>query len=112
MMAHEALALRAIEACELQIDDDGRIWRVAIRRWDRWKSRVTLRHCKPRRAEYRSNGRLMIRLIVDGHRYHIQAHRLVYLVKRGPIPQGVNVLHRNRNDSDNKPDNLELSEAA
>lgn len=106
--AHEALALKAIESGELEIDSEGRIWRVAVRRWDRWQSRLRLRQCARRRAEHRAGKFLQIRLIEDGQRHHIQAHRLVFLHRKGQIPTGVNVVHANGHKSDNRPSNLEL----
>lgn len=98
-----AYALAHVLAGVLRIDSSGRIWRCAI--WSRgsWKP-VT-----PRRAEHPSgNGYLRVSLHVSGHGLaQIMAHRLVYTWAVGPIPQNLQINHKDLNKHNNTPENLE-----
>ena len=85
----------------LQIDDQGRIWRVSRKTGQR------------RRAEHQVPlGYLQIRLMIKGHRIHALAHRLVWRHVNGPIPEGMTINHCNGNKADNRPANLELATPA
>lgn len=94
---------------ELTIDSDGRIWRVAVRRGDRWTGGTRLLACTPRRAEKLSGKYLQVRVVFAGKRFHALAHRVVWLHFNGPIPDGLTVNHKNGDHVDNRPVNLELA---
>ena len=100
---------RAVEMGELMIDDDGRIWRVAARRWDRWTAQTRSIACVPRRAEKSAGAYLQVRMMIDGVRSHALAHRLVWRHFHGPIPAGLLINHRDGVKSHNHPSNLELA---
>lgn len=94
---------------DLQIDSEGRIWRVAKRGWDRWRKETVARPCARIRAENDTGPYLMIRSMKGGVRRCTGAHRLVYLHFKGPIPPGLTVNHDNGNKKDNRPSNLLLA---
>jgi len=101
-------AYRAIEMGELAIDFEGRIWRVAARRWDRWTQQTRSIPCEARRAEKSAGEYLQVRVMIDGVRAHALAHRMVWRHFFGQIPPGMLVNHRNGAKTDNRPANLEL----
>ncbi len=102
----------AIATGELEVDDQGRIWRVKKRTYDRWTKGTKTTPCKRVRAESKTgDGYLQVRLMRDGKRVAAAAHRLVWLYFNGTIPQGLTVNHKSKsgNKADNRPDNLELA---
>lgn len=100
----------AVTSGELSIDSGGRVWRHAARRANRWAGATRSIPCAPRRAEKSTPlGYLMVRVMVDGTRHCALAHRLVWHVMRGPIPEGLTINHRNGDRADNRPENLELA---
>lgn len=100
---------RAVLAGELEIDAEGRIWRVAKRGWDRWRHETVTRPCQRVRAENDVGPYLMIRAMRNGRRFCTGAHRLVYRHFKGPIPPGLTVNHNNGKKKDNRPGNLLLA---
>lgn len=78
----------------------GKIWRIQSR----------LGHpCQRRRAERATPaGYLQVRATLDGRRYHVGAHRMVWVHFNGPIPAGRVINHRNGSKGDNRPRNLEV----
>jgi hypothetical protein len=68
---------KSVISGELTIDDEGRIWRVAICRKRRKYDGYVVTPCKPRRAEHVTGNYLQVRIVIDGIRYHALAHRLV-----------------------------------
>jgi HNH endonuclease len=100
---------QAVEMGELTIDEQGRVWRVAARRADRWGSGTRAIPCAPRRAERPVGKYLQVRVMFDGVRNHALAHRLVWRHFNGPIPGGLTVNHKNGAHAENWPGNLELA---
>lgn len=93
----------------LEIDQLGRVWRVAELRGNRWGPKKTRRTCQRRKAEHETgSGYLQVRIMLNGVRYHALAHRLVYLHLHGKIPANLTVNHENGIRSDNRPENLTL----
>lgn len=108
-MNREDEVYQAVEIGELTIDSQGRIWRVAARRADRWTGGVRTISCAPRRAEHLARKYLQIRVMFDGIRVHAAAHRLVWRHFHGPIPEGLTINHKNGCHTENRPGNLELA---
>lgn len=99
-------ALHLLRVGALEIDDQGRIWRVGhLLRSGAIKpvSRV--------RAENKSQkGYLRLTLGIPGTRSTatVSAHRVVWVWLNGAIPDAIQVNHKNLKRDDNHPDNLEL----
>lgn len=88
----EAIFMAAVETGRLRVDDRGRVW------------------YGDRRAEYKNpKGYLTLSLRHDGRHVSMLAHRLVYRVATGVIPEGLTINHKNGNKADNRPMNLELA---
>lgn len=100
---------QAVTDGELRIDPQGRVWRVASRRGNRWTGGTRLTICTPRRAESRAMKYLQVRVMYNGQRFHAMAHRLVWFHFRGSIPDGLTVNHKNGIWTDNRLENLELA---
>lgn len=105
----EMEAYRAVQMGELEIDLEGRIWRVAARRWDRWHKATRTIRCERRRAEKSAGKYLQVRVMFGKQRIHALAHRMVWLHFNGPIPPGLTVNHEDGDTTNNRPDNLTLA---
>lgn len=97
---------------DLTIDSQGRVWRLASRRWNQQSGTVTTIPCTPRRAEKIAGAYLQVRVMANGVRVHALAHRLVWRHFHGPIPDGLTINHKNGAKTDNRPSNLELATSA
>jgi hypothetical protein len=107
---HEVIVYRAVTDRELEIDPQGRIWRLGSRRYNRWTKQACYYPEKRRRAEKSvPPGYLMVRVMWDSKRYCALAHRLVWHHFTGKIPDGLTINHKNGVKSDNRPENLELA---
>ena len=87
-----------------EIDEDGRVWRIAE------MCRGQIRVVERRRAEYpREDGYLRVRMGINGIRIRVSAHRLVYRYFYGPIPPNAIVNHKEPElgRDHNHPNNLE-----
>lgn len=109
---NEAIVYEAVRAGMFQIDPNGAIWKVAELRGNRWNKRVSLRAVKRRRAEHDQGQYLQVRHMTQGVRTYCLAHRLVWLHFMGPIPEGMQINHKNGDKKDNRPGNLELVTAS
>jgi hypothetical protein len=86
------------------IDTEGRIWRHKV--FTRTGNR---RAIFARRADHTgSDGYRSVRVNLFGREYRAQAHRIVWIAARGPIPEGQEPNHKNGIRGDNRPSNLEL----
>lgn len=106
MSNHPALA-RAMELIRLgvfSVDDLGRIWRHKAFWGGQWKDIVA------RRAENDpGKGYLRITLQVDGRKtLSVMAHVVVWVDANGPIPEGIQVNHKDLVKDHNWLGNLEL----
>lgn len=105
---NERIVISLVYNNELEIDDQGRIWRSKVRKGNKCGG-VGFYPVKKRRAEHKiPKGYLQIRAMIDGKRYHALAHRLVWHYFFGHIPFGITINHKNGIKDDNKPKNLEL----
>lgn len=88
----------------LRVDPEGRIWREKIFAGGRY------RDVEPRRAEnVGGKGYLRVSLAKPGGKLAIvMAHSLVFELLVGPIPDGLEVNHKDLDKTNNRPDNLEV----
>lgn len=106
----EEFVYAAVEAGEIEIDTRGRLWRVAVRRRDRWGGDPKSVPCKRRAADrIHRNGYRVMHAMIDGVRMGTPSQRLVWLHFKGSIPDGLTVNHKNGKKRDNRPRNLELT---
>lgn len=98
-------ALSKVRDGTLSIDGEGRIWRHEI------MTRVGPRPCAKRRAEnVNGNGYLRLTLQIPGSGLvQTMAHRVVWESLHGPIPDGLQINHKDLNKQNNHPSNLELA---
>lgn len=106
---NEQLVHESVKAGELEIDEQGRVWRIARRRYGRWVNGVVTEKCARRRAESPANRYLQVRSMHNGKRINASAHRLVWFHFNGAIPDGLTINHKNGKKHDNRPENLELA---
>lgn len=100
---------QAVLRGELEIDPQGRVWRIGIRGGDRWGGGARTNKCARRRAEkLLPSVYLMVRAMLNGKRMSGAAHRLVWRDLHGPLPDDRVINHINGIKSDNRPENLEL----
>lgn len=89
----------------LSVDADGRVWSLATRKNGKVVPRPT-----PLRAERMTKrGYPVVHAWITGRQYLVTAHRLVWTVLRGPIPQGLDINHIDGKKTNNHPSNLELA---
>jgi hypothetical protein len=108
----EEFVYQAVLSGDLEIDDEGRIWRLRKRGWDRWKGTAVSRPCKRVRAERVSGNRrqyLQVCVMLDGTRRYALAHRLVWFHHKGSIPADLTINHKDGRHSRNCIENLELA---
>jgi hypothetical protein len=87
-----------------EIDPDaGEIWRVGKLERGRFTP------VERRRAEHpREDGYLRMRVMINGVRIQVSAHRVIWIAKtQQPIPEGHVLDHKNGRKGDNRFDNLE-----
>lgn len=97
-----------LQAGVFSIDEDGRIWRHKrlIGNQHGGARYIKLRTVK--RAESRNHyGYLVLQSAPLRRVIFCFAHRLVYMHFNGPIPDGLEINHKNGVKDDNRPDNLE-----
>lgn len=98
------MALRLLRDSVLSIDAEGKIWRHTMRVHGRLKAMPA------RRAEnVGAKGYLRLTLqMPNGKLGSIQAHRVVWTWLNGPIPDGMQINHKDCVKSNNAPSNLEV----
>jgi len=106
---NEEFVYEAVKSGELDIDSEGRIWRIGARRGNRWTGETHVIPCERRRAEHDTGSYLQVRVMRDKVRVYCMAHRLVWRHLRGRIPEGLTINHKNGQKKDNRPENLETA---
>lgn len=102
----ERILIALVRDGQWQIDDQGRVWRTAIRIGLKGGGSRLL-PCKMRRVEKKTpGGYLQVRAVVAGKRVHVGAHRLVWQYFKGDIPPDHEINHDNGLKDDNRPANL------
>ncbi len=104
---HEVVVYSAVKSGDLEIDAEGRIWRV--RRKVRSGGGFVSRPCRRVRAESGSKPARAVKVRIGGRSYTTSASRLIWLHCNGPIPPGMQVKHLNGKRDDNRPANLALA---
>lgn len=118
-MNKEAVFISMVQSGELEIDDQGKIWRVmkrhgrGVKPGGGYYKGSTLSPCLRVRAEYpQRDGYLLMAATREGVKTVTGAHRVVwaYFNKR-EIPEGITINHKSEtgDKSDNRPENLELA---
>ncbi len=90
------------ETKKLELDSKGRIWRnYSGNQYNSYK-------CKRHRAEQiTTKGYYCISVHINKKRYGAMAHRLIWQMKYGNIPDGYEINHKNGVKTDNRIKNLE-----
>ena len=101
---NEYLFIELLKEGYFRIDNEGRIWRLAIR--SRWKDFIK---SSERELKYvSSKGYIHIWFYKNKKKYCCKAHRIVWIYFNGEIPDGLEINHKNGIKTDNRPENLEL----
>lgn len=108
-MSREDVLLSLVKSGEMEIDAEGRIWRVKKRGGNPSRN-YAVRPCPRVRAEYpQRGGYLLVTTTINGKKTTASAHRVVWTHFNGPIPDGLTINHKNGIKDDNQPANLETA---
>lgn len=95
-----------------RIDEEGRIWRYAVLHAGRRKGILTdhLKPIEPKRAEsIKGKGYLALTMkMPDGKIASVMAHRVIWEWFNGPIPDDLQINHKDLNKQNNQIENLEI----
>src|SRR3990167_11312130 len=115
-MNKEQVFISMIKSGELEIDDQGRIWRLmkrhgrGVKLGGGYYKGSKLTPCPRHRAEYlQRQGYLLIAATRCGLKTVTGAHRVVWTYFNQPIPAKLTINHKNGIKADNVPHNLELA---
>jgi len=105
----EELVYQGVRKGELEIDDQGCVWRLGIR-CGAGKGRSVVVTVPRKRAEYdHHRGYLFLAAKIAGRRVQALAHRVVWFHFHGRIPEGLTINHKDGIKTNNVPSNLELA---
>ena len=109
-MTREDVLLLLVKSGELEIDSQGRVWRLMKRGGNPKRNGFGVRPCQKVRAEFMTrDGYLLVTTTISGVKTTASAHRIVWTHIHGSIPNGLTINHRNGEKADNRPENLELA---
>lgn len=103
---NERVLIALVRDGQWQIDDQGRIWRVAVRKGLKVGGSHVVTVKRRRVEKPLPQGYLQVRAMIDGKRVHTGAHRLVWQHFKGDIPPDYEINHDNGLKDDNRPGNL------
>lgn len=99
-----ATIVRLVAEGFFSVTPNGEVWRH--KKFTKWG----VRDVEPRRADpIGPLGYRYVKVTIDGKQISVPAHRLVWHVLKGPIPDGEEVNHTKGNRADNRPEKLELT---
>lgn len=105
----ESILLDMVRAGEFSINRQGEIWRHAMRKGNGMGGGWKLLKVAPRRADKKEGiGYMRIVCNVGKKRPALMAHRIIWQYFNGPIPEGMEINHKNGNRADNRLENLEV----
>lgn len=102
---NEYLFIEELRKGYFRIDNEGRIWRIAIKH----PSNEFLKIPKREMKHINNAGYIQIRSRINGKDYSCLAHRIIWIYFNGEIPDGFEINHKNGIKTANWPENLELS---
>ena len=101
---NEYLFIEYIKDGYFEIDNDGRMWRLAIR-----KGRNNFAKIHRRKFGYKDGrGYIQVAISKKGKWYNCLAHRVVWIYFNGEIPDGLEINHKDGIKINNRLENLEL----
>ena len=108
-MTNEEWIYEAVRSGELELDSEGRVWRVGMR-CGAGPGRSVVVSVERRRAEHpHTRGYLFLSRKSHGKTRQCLAHRLVWLHVHGPVPDSLTINHIDGVKDNNRPENLELA---
>jgi len=108
-MTNEQWIYEAVRSGELELDAEGKVWRVGMR-CGAGPGRSVVIPVERRRAEHpHPRGYLFLSRKSHGKKRQCLAHRLVWLHVHGPVPDGLTINHIDGVKDNNRPENLELA---
>lgn len=107
---NEETLYQAVLSGWIEVRHDGSIWRIAQRKKSKTGT-VSVKTTAPHRIDGRNkkDGYRKVKMMVDGKQTSCAAHRLVWRVVRGQIPNGLTVNHEDGDKANNDPENLTLA---
>lgn len=100
---HENYFLIEIYKGVLDIDENGRLYRIINKSHNKKKSKID----KPIDQKM-PNGYMGVNIKVNNIKHNIYMHRLMWMMHNGKIPEGKEINHKDGNKANNSIENLEL----